>query len=1619
MDVKNIEDVSPSTAAQSSLLRSADGRAEAGQLCGLWGCSLRGRLSEQAWRRAWREAARRHPLLRSAFVWKRVENPLRVVYRDSLQAPAEQDWRGLSKEQQAERLKAHKLAERERGFNPAQPPLLRVFLCRTAEDVYQLLCSYSPLTLDEEALALLVAEVRARHETLLGGREASPEDERPFEEYLARRERSDYAGAERFWRLELEGFEAPTSLAGSTRERAEGESVGDDLRETQTELTESETETLLTRARNLGVSLGALAQSAWALLLANHTGQEDVTFGLAVEVAKGAQDEVGGASCGLPANTIPVRVPVPPHASAQSFLKAQESGMVERARHAFASPEQIRWWGGLPPGEPLFESRLVLREATRGASREGEGLYVEAAASFEFDSLPLSVEVTNDTRLALRIVFEAGRFDESAATRLLAHFRALLEGLASEPERPLWAVPMLTEDERGQVLAAWNDTQREYPRQQPIQQLFEAEATRAPDAVAVVSAEGELTYDTLNRRANQLAHYLRALGVGPEVAVALCVERSVEMIVALLGILKAGGAYVPLDPDYPLERLDFMLQDVAAPVLVTTSRLIERLPAHWGQVVSLDEDAGEIALESPENPPRLTGADNLAYVMYTSGSTGQPKGVGVVHRGVVRLVKSADYARLSPEEVVLQFAPLSFDASTFEIWGALLNGARLVLMQPQAASLEEVGAALKRHGVTTMWLTAGLFHLLADEQPEQLGGLRQLLAGGDVLSAEHVRKALRSMRSGSLVNGYGPTESTTFACCCPLTDESQFGSNVPIGRPISNTEVFLLDRHLRPVPPGATGELHIGGDGLARAYVNRPELTAERFIPNPFGREGGERLYKTGDLARHLPDGRIEFLGRSDFQVKVRGFRIELGEIETMLGSHPSVRRCVVLARQDSPGEKQLTAYVVPEEGRELTPTELRRYLRNQLPDYMIPSQLVLLDALPLTPNGKVDRHALPAPVVARAADDSSFAEPTTPEERVLAEVWRQVLGLERVGVHDNFFDLGGDSIRSIQIRSQALRRGYEFSVQELFRHQTIAELAREMKPNGAWPRRSARTEPFSLISEEERLRLPSDVEDAYPLTQLQNGMIFHSSLETRTPLYHEVVSFHLRAPLDAGALGEALRRMASRHPVLRTSFDLDNFAEPLQLVHRDVTIPLALTDLGHLPHEEQERALAAWMEDEQRNTFAPSQRPPLMRCTVFRRGAEEFQFTISFHHAIFDGWSMSTMLTELFSIYFSLLDPGRAYAELPPPTSTLRDFVALEREALRSEEARRFWTEKLAGGVQTSLPESKESSPPESNGRHAAGEGKRTLSVQFGPELVEELRTLARCAAAPLKSVLLAAHLRALGLLCGQTEVVTGLVTNGRPEEADGERVLGLFLNTVPLTMALDGGTWIDLVQAAYEAELEVSPYRRFPLTELQKGRGGRPIFETAFNYTHFHVTQKMREVADVEVLGMESFSHTSFPFSVSFDLNPATSGVVLFLEYDAARYGERQVEEVADSYRRVLTAMARDPFARHEHAPLLREEERHRLLYEWNDTGAPFAGEACLHELFEAQAERSPEAVAVIFEGQSATYAELNRRSNQLAHHLRSLGVGPETLVAVMMERSAELIVALLGVLKAGGAY
>ena len=1573
---------------------------------------LDGRLDEAAFRWSLDEVVRRHESLRTVFPEVDGWAVQRILPPTSLDLPSI-DLRGLpasAREEEAARLA---LEQARHPFDLMRGPLARGLLIRLDETDHAVVFFFHHIVFDGWSTAIFVRELSALYRTRTAG-EPSPLPPLPIQYgdfAVWQRQWLQWEVLERqlgYWRERLTGvavLNLPTDRPRRARPAAAGDwrpvVVAPDLTRRLRELSQRQ-----------GATLFMTVLAAFQVLLHRTAGQEDVAVG--TPIANRNRGELEDL-IGFFVNMLVLRTDL---SGSPTF--AEMVGRVrEIALGAYAHQDLPfeKLVAELQPDRdllhnPLFQVGFQLLNLP-ATQLEMPGLAL-SPLPFEtrFAKFDLNLSLIEEAeRISGLIDYDSGLFDAPTVVRTLHHFQAVLAAVAVDPTVVLSEILLLSPWERHQVLAEWGGAGRE-PSARTLHGQFAEQARRTPEAPAVSFAGEALSYGELARRANQLARRLREFGVGPESRVALCLERSLDLVVGILGILEAGGAYVPLDPGYPRERLAFMVEDSGACVVVGSLESVGVLP-DMPHTVLLDAHREALAALPAGHLEPLGDGASLAYVIYTSGSTGHPKGALVTHGNAVRLFDATSaWFGFGERDVWTLFHSYAFDFSVWEIWGALLYGGRVVVVPYEVSRSPGLFLdLLTREGVTVLNQTPSAFNELAKVDEERGGvatDLRLVIFGGEALDLPGLAPWFE--RHGDarprLVNMYGITETTVHVTYRPLRAVDARGERrSAIGVPIPDLSLHVLDPWLRPAPVGVPGELVVGGAGLARGYLNRPELTAERFVPDPFSDRPGTRLYRSGDLSRFLASGDLEYLGRIDHQVKIRGFRIELGEIQAALEEHPAVRQAVVLPKEEPGGERRLVAFFVAQRGSEPSVGELRAMLARRLPDYMVPAGFLIVEDLPLTRNGKVDRKALLSMAGVGRDEMIAYESPRNQIQQVLVEVWQEVLGVGRIGIDDRFFSLGGDSILSIRVCALVQQRGLSLSLDQIFEHQTVRELSEQLWGEAGRMDEPAPTEPFELLSEQDRLALPDGLEDAYPLAALQTGMLFHSGYTAKSTLYQNVTSLRLEAPFDGEALREAIRQLLARHPVLRTSFDTSRFSESLQLVHSRVEPPLEVEDLRGLLPEDRERRVSEVIEEERHQKLDEAV-PPLLRFRVHLLEEGVFQFTWTEHHAILDGWSVATLTAELFRLYREL----RLGRPSPPPPASLvsfRDFVALERRSLSSDGERSFWLRKLEEAPRLRLPR-------RSGWQEGQEPRMRSLEIPLEARLPERLQRFASSLGVPLKNVLLAAHYRVLGATTGQADLVSGLVVNGRPEVEGGDRILGLFLNTVPLRLRLAGGTWTELVRQTFEAEQELSPFRRYPMADLQHRLGSGALFETAFNYVHFHVLQGLGSDDEVRVLANTVHAETNLPFNISFLLaGPLLS---LEVEYDETLFDAAQAEAISARYPLALELITAHPGERYDARPLLSDPERHQLLHEWNDTH-DLCSDRPIHELFDLRAIAAPEAMAVVGGEISLTYGELRAKAWRLAGRLRSFGVGPEVRVGLLLDRSADLIVGLLGILQAGG--
>ncbi|MEH2235674.1 amino acid adenylation domain-containing protein [Nostoc sp.] len=1169
-----------------------------------------------------------------------------------------------------------------------------------------------------------------------------------------------------------------------------------------------------------------------------------------------------------------------------------------------------------------------------------------------------------------------------------------------------------------QVLQEWNETQVVHHQDLCIHQMFEMQVERSPQAIAVVFENTQLTYRQLNQRANQLAHHLRSLGVGPEVLVGICLERSLEMIVGLLGILKAGGAYVPLDPAYPSERLAFILEDTQTPVLLTQEKFVKNLPPHQAQVICLDLNWQENIRNSQENPVNETTTDNLIYVIYTSGSTGQPKGVMNPHRGICNQLywKQTTFGLTQVDKVLLTIS-FSFDPSVWQIFWPLCFGGQLIIARPgghqDTAYLVKV---ITQQQITVLALVPSILRVLLEEKGiENCRFLRHITCGGEALPGELIERFFAQLNLDNVLhNCYGPTEAsidTTFWTC-------QRGTNyaiAPIGRPITNAEIHILDENLQPVPVGESGELHIGGIGLARGYLNRPELTIDKFIFDPFSSEPGASLYKTGDLARYLSDGNIEFLGRIDHQVKIRGFRIELGEIEAILGQHPALTQTLVIAREDVTGEKQLVAYVVASSEQIPSQVELRRFLQGQLPEYMVPGFFVFLDTFPLNPNGKIDRRALPAPDTFTLRVSTNFVPPENSTEEVLASIWAKVLRLKQVGIHDNFFELGGHSLLATQVMSR-VRQAFQIEIplQLLFENPTIATLAQAMptatRSRSVSDRRSGNAQNESQENDPQNQTIPQIANrESAPLSFAQQRVWFLQQLQPDSRAYIVSNAQRLTGKLNAGVLQQSLDAIVVHHEALRTNFITSLDGSPIQVIGTPRPVELKIIEVT------QEQVECLLKEEAQRPFNLESDL--MLRATLLQVDEQEHILLLVMHHIASDGWSIGILWQQLAAVYDALL------SSKPSPLAKLSiqyaDFAAWQHQWLSGEilvSQINYWKTQSAGANTVLELPTDRPRPPVQTYQGAV------QSLTLPQNLSASLKELSHQQGVTLFMTLLAAFGTILYRYTGQEDILIGSPIAGR-NQVETEGLIGFFVNTLAIRTNLSGNpSFRQLLTQVREVTLGAYAHQALPFEKLveelqpERDMSHSPLFQVMFA---FHNTpSQLWELPGLTITPLEVHSGAA-KFDLTLDLKETSEGIKGGIEYNTDLFDATTIARMLGHFQTLLEGIVANPEQHISDLPLLTAAEQHQLLVEWNNTQTDYPENTCIHQLFEAQTERTPNAIAVIFENQQLTYQQLNHRANQLADYLQSLGVKPEIPVGICVERSLNLIVGLLGILKAGAAY
>ncbi|ARU60228.1 hypothetical protein CBW65_03505 [Tumebacillus avium] len=1574
---------------------------------------FQGPLHIEALEQSLQEIVDRHETLRTSFAMEDGEL-LQVIASEAQISIPLLDLQHLSKAEQEAKVAALSSLEADTPFDLSQGPLLRSTLLKLGAEEHVLLFAKHHIISDGMSMAVMIHELVVLYEAYLDGK---PSPLPPLEIQYA-----DYASWQRdwftgdvyekhlnYWREQLDGEIAPLQLpTDRARPAVASPEGGHVLLELPDELMDKLNG--LTKQFK-GSTLFMTMLAAYKAFLYRYTGQEDLAVGTPIAGRKqpGIEHMIG-----FFVNTLVLRTDLSDDPTFRELIDRVRQTTLDAYTYQEMPFEKLV--EELKPdrsvSNPFFQTMFVVQNVSTPdlTLRDLKISAVEVQRNTAKFDLMFTVD-HKDGKPILFAEYSTDLFDYETVERMLNHYLNLLQAVVADPDQPISKIPLLTDAEVQELIYGCNQTQRDFPTDKLVHELFEARAAANPDGIAIQYEEEQVTYRELNERANQLARLLKAEGVGPERVVGIYLERSPNMIVALLSILKAGGAFVAFDPAFPQDRIGFMMEDSEVPVILTQESLAGLLPAHDAKTFCLDLQWSEVAGNSTENLPNEATLENLVYLIFTSGSTGRSKGVQVEHRNLLNyLYAIEEVAQLGDGASYGNVSTLSADVGHTAIFPALCRGGTLhIIAQERLTDPDLMAEYFEQHPVDCLKIVPTHLAALMASQPLKVLPLQGAVVGGETLRWDLIERVEEYRDDVWLINHYGPTEVTIAGVVYKVEKDPAMRKTVtvPLGRPLGNVQVYVLDQHLQPVPYGVAGEVYFGGAGITRGYIKRPDLTAERYLKDPFKNDPEARFYRTGDLAKRHPDGRLEFLTRADTQVKIRGYRVELGEVETVIGQHELVKENVVVAREDVPGDRRLVAYIVKNEGVAGGTNEVRSYLKEILPDYMIPAVFVYLDAIPLTANGKIDRRILPDPD-AELMEQNEYITPSNDVEAKIAGIWAEVLHTEQVSVADNFFDLGGHSLMVTQVVSRVNKEfGIKIPLRTLFEAPTVIELAERVEALCAVETSPAKSEaPITPVSRDGKLPLSFSQQRLWVLEQLIPGLT----------AYNIPYAVRLTGVLHHAQFETALHEMIKRHESFRTTFS-DANGEPEQVIGEAVPTPLAVVDLTHLSGAAQAEEVTRLVQAENTTAF-DLRNGPLIRYQLLKLGEQEHVLLLTLHHIISDGWSRGILTQELTQLYAALVS-GKAPA-LPHLPLQYADFAAWQRKFLQEELGPQldYWKNLLGGDLPAlQLPTDRPRPRPPMQTFNGA-----QLTFRLPREVGDKLIHLSQKQGATLFMTLLAAFQTLMMHYSGQQDFAVGTPIANRNRQ-DTESIIGFFVNTLALRADLSGNpTFLELIGRAKESALGAFANQDVPFekiveeVETDRDLSRSPLFQVLFGLQNFQ--QSKIELAGLTFEPVEDTGSTA-----KFDLSLLMSeddefGVGGTFEYNTDLFDASTIERLHGHFVQLATLLADDPSQRVGSLSLLTESERVLVVSAWNQTATPYPS-ASMQQLFEEQAALTPDAVAAVYGSAKLTYRQLNERANQIAHYLKELGVGPDVLVGLCIDRSLEMVISLLGIIKAGGAY
>jgi amino acid adenylation domain-containing protein len=1574
-------------------------------------CDLNGPLDVSALKKAWQKVVERYDIFRTCFV-NMDQGKIHQLVLDKVTLPiAELDWRNLSEQEQASALVDFQAKDKADGFDFSTAPLMRLTIICLADNRHHFIWTHHHVLTDGWCKTVIFGETMQIYQDLIAGRRSQLPKVAPFENYIRWLYKQEKQEALDFWGAYLSDFSSTTPLMMDKLVKAKEQN---NLAELSIDFNEKLSARIDALVKQSHCTMNVILQAAWSYLLHRYSGELDIVFGATVS---GRPADIPGIEhmIGLFINSLPIRVKFTRDITLKQLLQNVHSTNTQCNDYAYLSLAEIQKLSPIVNGTSLFDSLIVfynfpVAELVDGKSKnQPDKIEIDTFGVNERTSYPLTIKGSFRNNLNITFEYDSERFSAEIMTQALSHLEKILILMVDGGlEQRVCDIDILSKKEKQTLLCDWNTKSTPPENNILIHELFEQQAKLRPDQIAIVFEDIHLSYKQLDQKSNQLAHYLRDSKVGIGSLVGIALERSIEMVIGIMGILKAGAAYVPLDHMHPQARLDYMVRDSGIELLLTQSHLIDELPNQVVRCIPLNTIGDELAAY-PIEPVVNENASStdLAYVIYTSGSTGKPKGVMIEHEALVnRIDWMQNQYQITEGDKILQKTPFSFDVSVWEFMWTLGYGAQLIIAKPEGhKDPEYLAKVIELHSVSVLHFVPSMLDVFLNFSDCLFSkSVRYIFCSGEALSLETVTRLHKTAPHIQLDNLYGPTEAAidvSYFCC----DDIKKYDSVPIGKPIQNIQLYVLDPFKNCCPVGIQGELYIGGVGLARGYLNRKELTDKMFISNPFG---SGRLYRTGDLVRWLPDGNIEYIGRIDHQIKIRGLRIELGEIESVISELDEVKQAVVVVKESTSGQKQLVSFIVADEPKNTTSKYLigsvLQHLNKKLPDYFVPNNLVVLDELPLSLNGKIDRKAL-SRIDIKGQPENQYIAPNTELEKLLCAIWQKALKFDRVGVTDNYFSLGGDSIISIMIIAQANKQGIHFTVKDLFNTLMIRELSALICYKSESESEShfePEVDIFSTLTTMEYQNLGTLIdanilEDAYPLSSLQQGMLLHSELTQNLGTYHDIFSYHIKEEWSEPHFVRALNSLIRQNELLRSLISTDG-ERPLHCIYKNLSAPLHVVDLRLHTSEAKKAALNEWFEIEKSSQFQLNN--PLWSVVIHRLEDDIFQYSLCFHHALLDGWSAATLNTQLFNLYHQALR-NIEMTEYNP--LSYRYFISNELKSIDSSLSKNFWLDNL-----------REVELPWWSGRLKKGSIEKNMLLTS--EQSEQLKALSMVLGVPVSSIFLTAYMVLLSLLNGKQNIATSLVFNARPERIGAEKTLGLFLNALPFSMGEIKGSWCDLIQVAHKHLSEITEHRNYPLANVQQNNG-IDFSAALFNYTNFHVYEDIEQ--EVEVARAGKFEETNYLFVLNCSKTIKSENYLMNFVLDSGLFDFKYLERIEQYFGNIINSILNEPNKFANSSSFISDEEKQQLLVNWSGNQVDYTEDMCVHELFEAQVKRTPNNIALMYENQQLTYRELDECSNQLASYLREKGVQNETLVGVAMNRGFDMVISVLAILKSGGSF